>query len=1071
VSKKIKVVLVEPPGQLGYVPIASAYLVAFACQDPSITEYFNFSSNLRHFHDPFEEVLSEIIGDGVPDIVAFSCQGWSVRRADLLAQKLRQISPTITIVYGGNHVSHQADTFFQKHPYVNVLVNGEGEITFYEFLLSYLRTPEGPDLSQINGLSYLASSGHVITSGERERIKDPSIIPSPYLEGVLRVTRENCATALLETNRGCPYACSFCYWGGTIGQKILAFPMDRLKEEMLWLSKCQIDSWYICDANFGILPRDEELVDHAILLHEVYGFPKVLNTNWAKNSNQRIIAMCARLNHAGIHSAYSLSLQSTTSKAVQLANRANMKINRIEEIATLCREHDVVPRGELIWGLPGESYAEFLHSYDDLAEYTDSLHVYPHYLLPNTEYTTKADEYKIVGEQAELDTDYYYCVEHMSMTRNEFIKGLKFIVSNNIMKIGSVFFRLYPRVANKAAGIRYAHTIEAFGDWITESRHPLAPRFKKYYRFPLLTHRLSLGETWQALRDDREGLIDMFRCYVEETFLSRCDDSVSDMLRGAFEFDAVTYPVMDSLTEEDATPASFYTKQARFDWDYLALKRGNKWDSVPTRCFYSIRLPKGLWRYPINNWYIGLLSYEGRVQLSSAATDVPRDDPLPSLQSVQNGSSASSEVEADRLLVLRDAPEQAPKRSCQHGCQRSQDGLSIEERTMLVPQLDPGALRTFMEPLFSRCFSVGLTRAYSYVDRLCLHLCFHVAHECHLLEAGPESFGDLVARIGVSSDAVYMLTAVFDILTEEGFVARTVDGWERLRACPPDDSAALQQEARAYCPGALPTFEFIERCHDHAMAFLTGRVTGMSAVFQRGDLRLWERLHSCDEVMSIYADLVPPALEAILSERAHVLEVGAGVGSVIDRCLPLLRRRDAQEYCFTDIGSLFVHRAKKRYDAERFLRFMTVDLDRPLCSQGLETDSFDAVIAVNVLHSARDLKFTLRQLREVLKKPGWLICSEGSPPEDKRRWRLDIAFAFLRGWWDTHTDPFVRPRTGFLLPTEWEAALLAGGYKEVHLLPGKGRVPGPCRGGLIMARQELEVPAGRLSHKEARAVG
>jgi len=1055
-GEKIKVVLVEPPGQLGYVPIASAYLVAYACQDPAISESFAFTLNLRHFHDPFEDVVGEIIAGGPPDIAAFSCQGWSVRRANLLAQKLRQMNPKITIVYGGNHVSHQGDSFFREHPYVNVLVNGEGEVTFHEFLLAYLRTSEASDLSQIDGLSYSVSSEYVITTAQRERIKDPSIIPSPYLNGVLRVNQENCATALLETNRGCPYACSFCYWGGTIGQKILAFPMDRLKEEMRWLSKCQIDSWYICDANFGILPRDEELVDHAIRLHEEYGFPKTFNTNWAKNSNQRIITMCARLNHAGIHSAYSLSLQSTTPKALQLAKRSNMKINRIEEIATLCREHNVVPRGELIWGLPGESYAEFLRSYDDLAEYTDSLHVYPHYLLPNTDYTSRADEFRIVAAQAEIDTDYSYCVEHMDMTRAEFIRGLKFIVSNNIMKIGSVFFRLYPRVAKRAAGIRYAHTIEAFGGWITESRHPVAQRFKKYYRFPLATHRLSLGETWQALRDDRDGLIDMFRCYVEETFLCGSNQATSDMLRGAFEFDAATYPVMDSAEEERATPASFYIKHARFDWDYLSLKRGSKWDSVPRPCVYTIVLPKGLWRYPIDNWYIGLLSYEGRVEAASS-THLSSEHPSVGLDLQPGESLAYSQVEADRLFFTRGTAEPTRTGSSQHDGKRTHDGWFSEHGTTPVPQLDRDTLRTGMEPVFSECFSTALARAYSYIDRLCLHLCFHIVHECHLLQAGPESFADLVARIGVPREAEYMLTSVFDILTEEGFVARREGRWESLRPCPPDGSTALQQEARACCPRALPTLELIERCHDHAHAFLTGREPGMSAVFPRGDTTLWERLHTTDEIMSIYADFIPPALEAILRERGRVLEVGAGVGAVVQRCLPLLRRRHVQDYCFTDIGSLFVQRARERYGGERFLRFMTADLDRLLCGQGLEPESFDAIIAVNVLHSARDLTFTLRQLHAMLNKSGWLICSEGSPANAKR-WRLDLAFAFLRGWWDTRIDLPLRPRPGFLLPAEWEAILLASGYKEVHLLPGGAWFSGPCRGGVILARRGSETP-------------
>jgi len=616
VSQKIKVAMVEPPGQFGYVPIANGYLAAYATQDPAIRNAFSFKLNTRHFHEPLEMVLRELLAGGTPDIVAFSCQGWSVRRADLLAAKLREINPAITVIYGGNHVSHQGEGFFQSRAFADVLVNGEGEATFYELLRTYLDRCARPDFARVRGVSVRTVDGSVLTTPPRERIKDLSTIPSPYLSGVLDVTPANCRTALLETNRGCPYSCSYCYWGGAIGQKIYIFPLDRLREEMLWLARREIDSWYICDANFGILPQDQELLEYAVWLHREFGFPKTFNTNWAKNSNERIVKMCARLNKAGIHSAYSLSLQSTTPEALRLANRANMRINRIEEIATLCREHDVVPRGELIWGLPGESYEQFLHSYDDLSEYTDSLHVYPHYLLPNTGYIRKKDEYKIVMEQGELDTDYFYCVEHMDMTRADFMKGLRFVVSNNILKIGSVFFRLYPRVAHHVAGIRFAHTIEAFGDWVVDSAHPMAGRFKKFYRFPLATHRLSLGATWQALRDDHGALVDMFESYIEETFIAGRDAGTASVLRGAFAFDAASYPVMDSEAEEETAPDAHYLREEDFEFDFLSFKRGGRWDSTPRPCRYTFSLPKGLWRYPTDNWYIGLLSFQAKVEPS-----------------------------------------------------------------------------------------------------------------------------------------------------------------------------------------------------------------------------------------------------------------------------------------------------------------------------------------------------------------------------------------------------------------------------------------------------------------------
>src|SRR5688500_10672473 len=113
---------------------------------------------------------------------------------------------------------------------------------------------------------------------------------------------------------------------------------------MQFLAERGIDSWYVCDANFGILPQDAAIVDEIIRLRAEYGFPRTVHTSGAKNSNERIVELCARLNQGGVHSTYTLALQSTTPMALEIANRSNMKINRIDELSRLCRSRGVVPR-------------------------------------------------------------------------------------------------------------------------------------------------------------------------------------------------------------------------------------------------------------------------------------------------------------------------------------------------------------------------------------------------------------------------------------------------------------------------------------------------------------------------------------------------------------------------------------------------------------------------------------------------------------------------------------------------------------------------------------------------------
>lgn len=613
VGERKLVSLVELSGERGYLPLAAAFLAAYALRDPQVEEQVRVALVIEHTQIQVEHLLRRVLRDGVPDVLGVSCQGWSLPVVDAMARRLRALRPDMLIIYGGNHVSHQGERFFRTRLHVDVLVNGEGEATFHEVLLRYLAGGRHVDLVGVSGLSYLAG-GSVVTNPDRERIADLDTIPSPYLTGLLDDHLAKCETALLETNRGCPYRCSFCYWGQAVGQRLHAFSAERLRQEMTYLATRGVDSWYICDANFGILPQDAEVVDEIVRLRERHGFPRTVHTNWAKNSNRRIVEICGRLNNGGVHSTYTLALQSTTPSALDLAHRANMKINKISEMAQLCRQQGVVPRGELIWGLPGETYAEFLSSYDDLARHTDALSVYPLYILPNTEYADKIDQYRIVTERAEVDTDYEYCVQHNHMTYEEFLTGLRFIVSNNILKVGGVIFRLFPRVAH-SIGIPFHETIGRFGDWTVASDHPVAQRFRRYYMSPVSTHRQSLTEVWLALRRDRAGLLDAIKSYIETSICPRVPDRDDvNLLCEAFRFDAETYPLVDSREQEerDSLDGS-YRRTIAFQYDFLSMKLGDSARPAPGHFVYSIEHPAGLWRYPVANWYFGLIGYQAKV--------------------------------------------------------------------------------------------------------------------------------------------------------------------------------------------------------------------------------------------------------------------------------------------------------------------------------------------------------------------------------------------------------------------------------------------------------------------------
>ena len=91
---------------------------------------------------------------------------------------------------------------------------------------------------------------------------DYSIIPSPYLEGTFEDLFRKYDykwTPTWETNRGCPFKCTFCDWGSAIASKVRNFEEERLYKEIDYFSEKKIDLVFGADANFGILKRDKNL--------------------------------------------------------------------------------------------------------------------------------------------------------------------------------------------------------------------------------------------------------------------------------------------------------------------------------------------------------------------------------------------------------------------------------------------------------------------------------------------------------------------------------------------------------------------------------------------------------------------------------------------------------------------------------------------------------------------------------------------------------------------------------------------------------------------------------------------
>ena len=81
----------------------------------------------------------------------------------------------------------------------------------------------------------------------------------------------------IETNRGCPFTCSFCHTGSDYFHKLNKFSGERVKEEINYVakkaSKLGITNLHMADVNFGMYPQDKQVCEWLLDSKRKYGWP------------------------------------------------------------------------------------------------------------------------------------------------------------------------------------------------------------------------------------------------------------------------------------------------------------------------------------------------------------------------------------------------------------------------------------------------------------------------------------------------------------------------------------------------------------------------------------------------------------------------------------------------------------------------------------------------------------------------------------------------------------------------------------------------------------------------------
>ncbi len=318
------------------------------------------------------------------DLVGFSAYVWNVRLSLAIARALKQASPATRIVFGGPQVPDRSEKWLRANPFVDLAVHGEGEAVFTALL-------DGADPREVPGISFLLPDGRYEQHPKAPRIADMTQIPSPYLEGVFAPLQEANPqerwVMIWETNRGCPFSCTFCDWGSATQSKVFRFDDERIQAEIEWMGRNRIGFVFCADANFGMLKRDYDITLAVVAAKKRYGFPFSFSVQNTKNATERAYRIQKVLNESLNAYGVTLSLQSTNEQTLANIRRQNISSESYRELQRRFARDGVYTYTDIILGLPGESYDGFVDSVGRAIADGQHNHVQLHNcsLLPNAE--------------------------------------------------------------------------------------------------------------------------------------------------------------------------------------------------------------------------------------------------------------------------------------------------------------------------------------------------------------------------------------------------------------------------------------------------------------------------------------------------------------------------------------------------------------------------------------------------------------------------------------------------------------------------------------------------------------
>lgn len=355
------------------IPINIGFIAAYA------KKIYGDAIEVSLFKYPHSVI--QAIKENPPDVIALSNYSWNSHLSEQVAGLAKRHNPHCVTVQGGTNFPHKEEhqlKFMLRRPNTDFFVEYEGEAAFANLLSRVWLDRSGAKplyAEPISGCLTIrpetrgTDQAQLMRGPRPDRVAPLDNIPSPYLTGILDPFFDGRLTPFLETNRGCPFTCTFCHTGNGYFNKVNQFPIERVKEEIHYIGpfmkKFGIKNLHIADTNFGMYAKDKEVCEVLKEAQSQYGWPLQIVATTGKNKKEQVIEITQIL---GNTFSVNMSVQSMDPTVLKNISRENIKLSHYLEVNKNLSARGRSTKGEVIIGLPGETRESFVRGIEQMLE-------------------------------------------------------------------------------------------------------------------------------------------------------------------------------------------------------------------------------------------------------------------------------------------------------------------------------------------------------------------------------------------------------------------------------------------------------------------------------------------------------------------------------------------------------------------------------------------------------------------------------------------------------------------------------------------------------------------------------